>query len=71
MVPVMSLAVAIVTSLDTWLKPGAVWKSETVYTIKMAALRDNHEPSTQMISKESRSFIGSSAIWRRITIPVV
>jgi hypothetical protein len=40
-VPVMSLAVAIVTALDTWLKPGLMWKALVIYTIKIAALRDN------------------------------
>lgn len=43
----MSLAVAIITSLDTWLKPNAVWKSETVYTIKMAASETIYELSTE------------------------
>lgn len=38
--PVLALSVAILTSLDTWMKPGQIWKVCKIYKFRFAQLND-------------------------------
>jgi hypothetical protein len=38
--PMLALTVAIITALDTWLKPGQLWRASTVYVVRFNEISD-------------------------------
>jgi hypothetical protein len=44
--PALALTVAILTSVDTWMKPGQIWKVCKIYKFRFAQLRDSTSQAT-------------------------